>query len=119
LVGKKAWFLLRDSTVEVNKPVVLKRSGPDKNARNLQAVYIFHAWMAPDVLQEVLSLDARMKNTHREKGFKGVSSLSRRNLPRSPPELHDMDHDMDQRSHDQKGLPPVDNTLPKRSHDMK
>ena len=49
LIGKKAWFLLPNSAIQTGKPITLKRSGAEKNARNLQAAYIFHDFMGQDV----------------------------------------------------------------------
>ena len=55
LIGKKAWFLLPNSTIPTGSPITLKRSGVEKNTRNLQAAYIFHDFMGEDVLKEVKS----------------------------------------------------------------
>ncbi|XP_068722173.1 uncharacterized protein [Montipora capricornis] len=62
LIGKKAWFLMPDTIVQDGKAITLKRSGDEKNARNLQAAYIFHDFMGQEVLKEVRALDNRMKN---------------------------------------------------------
>ena len=52
-IGKKAWFLMPDTKLQDGKAITLKRSGDEKNARNLQAAYIFHDFMGQEVLKEV------------------------------------------------------------------
>lgn len=57
LNGRKAWFLLPNAKIEVGKPVTFKRAGDSKNARNLQASYIYHDSLAPEAVEEILSCE--------------------------------------------------------------
>lgn len=52
--GRKAWFLVPQAKIE-GRPVTFKRKGNEKNARNLQASYIYHEAITQEKLQEILS----------------------------------------------------------------
>ena len=55
--GRKAWFLSPNTNLETGRPVVYKRTGSEKNARNLQASYIYHESLTPEALEEILSCE--------------------------------------------------------------